>query len=138
ISMIKYVNLTAQVREERDFELLTKLLVALGLRHTEVEKYPHLLLQPFVPSGLTLEVVYRKKPRNQPDLELIIFDPGSAVDIVEKMGLNIVEDHPGSEGQNLARDFCVQLPGGTNISFCGVRALGSTEPDHVGIEGKLN
>ena len=136
--MIKYVNLTAQVRDEKDFELLTKVLVALGLKHTEVERYPHLLLQPFQPSGLTLEVVHRKKPHEQADLDLLIFDPDSAVEIIKKMGLKIVEDHSASEPKHTARDFKVRLPGGTKISFLGIRALASTEPDHVGVEGNLS
>lgn len=136
--MIKYVNLTAQVRDEKDFELLTKLLVALGLKHIDVERYPHLLLQPFQPSGLTLEVVHRKKPHDQTDLDLVILDPDSAVEIVKRMGLEIIEDHSGSEPKHSARDFQVLLPGGTKISFLGIRALASTEPDHVGIEGNLN
>ena len=136
--MIKYVNLTAQVRDEKDFELLTKLLVALGLKHNEVEKYPQLLLRPFQPSGLTLEVVHRKKPYEPADLDLVVFDPDSAVEVIRKMGLKIIEDHSGSGPKHTARDFQVRLPGGTKISFLGIRALASTEPDHVGIEGNLS
>jgi 6,7-dimethyl-8-ribityllumazine synthase len=136
--MIKYVNLTAQVRDKKDFELLTKLLVALGLKHTEVEQYSHLLLQPFLPSGLTLEVVYRKKPHNHDDLELVISDPDSAVEIVKKMGLDIVEDSSGPEPRHAVRNVRVQLPGGTSIFLAGFRATVSTELDHAGIEGDLN
>jgi len=136
--MIKYVNLTAQVRDEKDFHLLTNLLVALGLKHTEVEEYPHLLLQPFQPSGLTLEVVHRRKPYDQADLDLVIFDPDSAVEIVKRMELEIVEEHSGSDPEHMTQDFQVRLPGGTRVSFLGIRALASTEPDHVGIEGNLN
>jgi 6,7-dimethyl-8-ribityllumazine synthase len=136
--MIKYVNLTAQVRNEKDFALLTRLLVALGLKHTEVEDYPQLLLQPFLPSGLTLEVVYRKKPHQHADLELVISDPDSAIEIVKKMGFQIVEDHSASEPRHVLQDFRVQLPGGTNVFVVGFRATGSTEPDYVGIEGNLS
>jgi 6,7-dimethyl-8-ribityllumazine synthase len=136
--MIKYVNLTAQVRDKKDFELLTRLLRALGLKHTEVEDYPQLLLQPFLPSGLTLEVVYRKKPHQHADLELVISDPDSAIEIVKKMGLQIVEDQAGSEPRQVLRAFRVQLPGGTSVSLVGFRATGSTEPGHLGIEGNLN
>ena len=136
--MIKYVNLTAQVRDKKDFALLTKLLVALGLKHTEVEDYPQLILQPFLPSGLTLEVVYRKKPQQHADLELVISDPDSAIEIVKKMGLPIVEHQSRSESTQVLRDFRVQLPGGTSIFLVGFRAPGSTEPDHAGIEGNLS
>lgn len=136
--MIKYVNLTAQVRDKKDFALLTKLLVALGLKHADVEDYPQLILQPFLPSGLTLEVVYRKKPHEHADLELVISDPDSAIEIVKKMGLQIVEHQSRSESTQVLRDFRVRLPGGTNIFLVGFRATASTEPDHIGIEGNLS
>jgi 6,7-dimethyl-8-ribityllumazine synthase len=136
--MIKYVNLTAQVRNKKDFVLLTKLLVALGLKHTEVEDYPQLILQPFLPSGLTLEVVFRKQPHQHADLELVISDPDSAIEIVKKMGLQMVEDRSGSDTGHVLRDFGVRLPGGTRIFLVGFRATGSTEPDHRGMEGNLN
>jgi len=135
--MIKYINLTAQVKSEQDFDVLTKLLTALGLRHDSVEDYPHLRLQPFLPSGSTLEVVYRKRPYSHADLELVILDPDSAVEIVKKLGLNITEDRSGPEPGHGVREFRVQLPGGTSLLFTGFRASHSTEPDHIGIEGKL-
>jgi 6,7-dimethyl-8-ribityllumazine synthase len=136
--MIKYVNLTTHVRDKKDFEPLTRLLMALGLKHTDVEDYPHLLLQPFLPSGLTLEVAYRKKPYKHADLELVISDPDSAIEIVKKMGLDIVEDHSSAEPKHALRDFRVELPGGTSVFLAGFRATASTEPDHAGIEGNLN
>ena len=58
--MIKYVNLATQVRDKKDFDLITKLLMALGLRSAEVEDNPEVILQPFFPSSAALEVVYRK------------------------------------------------------------------------------
>ena len=136
--MIKYVNLTAQVRDKRDFDLLTKLLVALGLKSTDVEHHADLLLQPFLPSGVTLEVVHRKRPHNHSDLELVVSDPDSAVEIVKKMGLDIVDDHSGPEPKHAVRNFRVQLPGGTSVFLAGFRVTASTEPDQTGIEGNLN
>jgi 6,7-dimethyl-8-ribityllumazine synthase len=136
--MIKYINLTAQVKTEKDFDLLTKLLAALGLKNNQVEDYPHLRLQPFLASGSTLEVVYRKKPYQHADLELVIFDPDSAVEIVKKMGLPITEDRSGPEPSHAVREFRVQLPGGTTLLFAGLRAASTTEPDRIAIEGKLN
>ena len=73
--MIKYVNLATQVRDKKDFDLITKLLMALGLRSAEVEDNPEVILQPFFPSSAALEVVYRKKPYNHADLELVVSDP---------------------------------------------------------------
>ena len=134
--MIKYVNLTAQVRDEKDFELLTKLLVALGLKHTEAEKRPQLRQQTFQPSSLTLEVVWRRKSSEPSDLELVVSDPDSAVDIVKKMGLEVVEDYSGPKPEQTLRHFRVCLPGGTKIFFAGFRSWG-TEPYHAGLEGNL-
>ena len=136
--MIKYINLTAQVRNEKDFDLLTKLLSALGLKNSEVEDYPHLRLQPFVPSGSTLEVVYRKKPYQHADLELVILDPDSAVEIVKKMGLPITEDHSGPEPGYPVREFRVDLPGGTSLLFTGFRTTNAADPDHIGVKGRLS
>jgi 6,7-dimethyl-8-ribityllumazine synthase len=136
--MIKYVNLTAQIRDKNDFELLTKMLVALGLRSAEVEDNPEVILQPFFPSSAALEVVYRKKPYNHADLELVVSDPDSAIEIVKKMGLVIAEDQTVPEQGHVLRDFRVQLPGGTSIFLTGVRATAGTEPDHAGIEGNLS
>jgi 6,7-dimethyl-8-ribityllumazine synthase len=135
--MIKYINLTAQVRSEKDFDLLTKLLSALGLQNTEVEDYPHLRLQPFIPSGSTLEVVYRKKPHQHADLELVILDPDSAAEIIKKIGLPITEDHSGPDPSHPVREFRVDLPGGTSLLFTGLRTT-ATEPDNIGVEGKLS
>ena len=64
-----------------------------------------------------LEVVQRKKPRVYPDMDLTISDPDSAVAIIQKLGLEIVEDHSGPEPKNTARTFHVRLPGGTIINF---------------------
>lgn len=136
--MIKYVNLTAQIGDKNDFELLTKLLVALGLRSAEVEDNPEVILQPFFPSSAALEVVYRKKPYNHADLELVVSDPDSAIEIVKKMGLDIAEDQTVPEKGRVLRDFRVQLPGGTSIFLTGFRATAGTDPDHAGVEGNLS
>jgi 6,7-dimethyl-8-ribityllumazine synthase len=135
--MIKYVNLTAQVRSEQDFDLCTKLLRALGLKSKEVEDYPHLRLQPFMPSGLTLEVTYRKKPFQRADLELVVLDPDSAVEILKRIGLNVIDDRSGPPPEHVVREFRVQLPGGTTILLSGFRATNSNEPDHFSTEGDL-
>jgi 6,7-dimethyl-8-ribityllumazine synthase len=134
---MKWANITAQTRSEEDFELLTKMLDALGFRSKEVEDYEHYRLQPFLPSDLRLEVVHRKNPRTYPDLELTISDPDSAVVAIKRQGLKIVEDSSGPEPKNSARCFEVQLPGGTVISFLGIRTGGSRSEDEA-IDGSLN
>jgi 6,7-dimethyl-8-ribityllumazine synthase len=120
--MIKWVHLALQARSEKDFELLIKLLSALGLQARDAEEYSHSRWQTFLPSVAALEVVHRKTPYEQADLELTISDPDSAVDVIKKMGLQIVGDHSGPEPKHTARSLRVQLPGGTKISITGIRS----------------
>ena len=134
---MKWVVLTAQARNEEDFELLTKMLEALGFHSREREKYESFQIQPFRPDELVLEVVHRKNPRVHPDLDLTISDPDSVVEIIKKMGLDILGDHSGPEPKHSSRGFYVQLPGGTVINFNGMRMAG-LEPGHgSGHEGAL-
>jgi 6,7-dimethyl-8-ribityllumazine synthase len=135
---MKWASLTVQTRSEEDFELLTRMLDALGFRSQEVEDYQNYRLQPFRPSDLILEVVHRKNPRAYPDLELTISDPDSAVEIINKMGLEIVEDHSGPEPKHSSRSLAVKLPGGTAISFLGIRTATGSEPDSFPIEARLS
>jgi len=135
--LIKYINLTARTRSEADFDTLTRLLSSLGLRSDEVEDYPHLRLKPFVPDGATLEVVYRKKPYEHADLELMIVDPDSAIEVIKRMGLEVLEDQSGPEPSHAVRDFKVKLPDGTVVMFTGFRA-GATPEFGKALEGKLN
>src|SRR5579863_7250836 len=134
---MKWVNLTVLAKSGEDFELLTRMLEALGFRSREVEEYRNFRLKPFFPFESILEVMQRKSPRVHPDLELTISDPDSAVVIIQKMGLEIMEDHSGPEPKNTARTFHVRLPGGTIINFTGIRTAGK-EPAHFAIEGNLN
>ena len=135
---MKWANVTAQTRSEEDFGLLTKMLGALGFRSWEVEDFKNYCLQPFFPSDLILEVVHRKNPLTYPDLGLTISDPDSAVEIIKKLGLEIVEDHSGPEPKHSNRTFVVKLPGGTVISFIGIRTTRSSEPESFGLQGNLN
>src|SRR5579864_690464 len=120
--MIKWVHLALQARSEQDFELLIKLLSALGLQARDAEEYSLSRWQTFLPSVAALEVVHRKTPHEQADLELTISDPDSAVDVIKKMGLQIVGDHSGPEPKHTSRSLGVQLPGGTKISITGIRS----------------
>src|SRR5260370_1501231 len=135
---MKSAILTAQTRSEEDFRLLARMLDALGLRNGEVEEYKSFRLQPFFPSELILEVVHRKNPRPHADLILMISDPDSAVEIIRKMGMQIDDDHSGSEPHHIGRNFRVQLPGRTTISVSGLRTTSSTEPSHQGVVGSLS
>jgi 6,7-dimethyl-8-ribityllumazine synthase len=136
--MIKWVTLTAQARTQEDFTLLTRLLEALGFGRGEIEEYPHLWLQSFAPTGSVLEVVHRKTPSGYPDLELMISDPDTAVDIVRRMGLEILDDQSGPEPKHSIRSFGVRLPGGTTVFVTGVRTTVAGERANAGIEGSLN
>ncbi len=137
-SLIKWVSFAAQTRTEEDFTLLTKLLEALGFGKGEVERYPHLRLQSFSPTSSVLEVVHRTTPRAHPDLELMISDPDTAVDIVKKLGLKIFDDQSGPEPKHTIRSFRIGLPGGTTVSVTGVRTTVVAERANAGTVGNLN
>src|ERR1700688_3737497 len=132
---MKWANLTVQAKSEGDFGLLTKMLDALGFRGQEVEEYGHYRLQPFLPADLRLEVVHRKNPRAYPDLELTISDPDSAVEIIRRLGLEILGD---DSGQDISRNFDVRLPGGTTISFMGIRIAGDEPAHRSEVDGTLD
>jgi 6,7-dimethyl-8-ribityllumazine synthase len=134
---MKWVAITALAKSKEDFELLAKMLEAIGFRSSEAVEYRNFRLKPFFPSESILEVVQREKPRVYPDLDLTISDPDSAVAILEKMGLQIVDDHSGPEPKNTARTFHVRLPGGTIVNFNGIR-MGGREPALFAVEGNLN
>jgi hypothetical protein len=48
---MKWAAMTAQARSEEDFELLTRMLEALGFGSREVEEYRDLRLKPFFPQA---------------------------------------------------------------------------------------
>jgi 6,7-dimethyl-8-ribityllumazine synthase len=136
--MIKWVTFAAETRTEEDFTLLTKLLAALGFAEGEVERYPHFHLQSFTPTGAVLEVLHRKTPRARPDLELMISDPDTAIEIVKKLGLEILDDQSGPEPRHSVRSFGLRLPGGTTVFVTGVRATVAAELANTGVQGSLN
>jgi 6,7-dimethyl-8-ribityllumazine synthase len=136
--MIKWVSFAAGTKTEEDFALLAKLLAALGLAEGEVERYPHLHLRSFTPTGSVLEVLHRKTPRPHPDLELMISDPDTAVEIVKRLGLEIFDDQSGPEPKHSVRSFGVRLPGGTTVFVTGVRTTAAAERANAGVEGSLN
>ena len=121
--MIKWAHLAARVRTEQDFDLLTKLLAALGLQARDIETYSHSRWQMFLPSVAALEVVYRKTPREQADLELTISDPDTAAQIIKSMDLELTEDHSGPDPKHSSRTLQVRLPGGTRVLITGLRSV---------------
>lgn len=134
--MIKWVSLTTQARSEEDFDLLARLLDALGFGAGEVEQYSHLRVQSFKPTASLLEIAYREVPRSHPDLELMVSDPDTVAEIVRKIGLEILDDQSGPTGS--FRSFGVRLPGGTTVWFEGVRTTVAGERANAGLEGSLN
>ncbi len=136
--MIKSIHLAARVRNATDFDLLTKLLTALGINSNEVEEYRDYRLQPFFTSfASSLEVVYRNDSHRYADLELMISDPDSALEVIKKMGLKIVENSSGQKPSHNAQNFCVELPGETIVRFTGFRVTNKKGTEHISIEGDL-
>jgi 6,7-dimethyl-8-ribityllumazine synthase len=136
--MIKWVSFAAQTKTQEDFLILAKLLAALGFRAGELEDYPHLQIQCFTPTAMVLEITHRKSQRKDPDLELVIADPDSAVEIISKLGLEISDDNSGPEPGQPVRSFNVLLPGGTIVSVTGHRTTVAGEQANAGLQGSLD
>ena len=119
---MKWVVITARTKSAKDFALLTRMLRALGLGADEVEEYKNYRIQMFRPEHSILEIVTRDSRRGDPDLDLTISDPDSAVEIIRKMGLEIVDDHSGPDPKHTGRHFDVRFPGGTVVRFTGIRS----------------
>ena len=119
---MKWVVITARTKSAEDFVLLTRMLRALGLEANEVEQYKSSRFQMFRPSDVILEVVRGDNSGIDPELDLTISDPDSAVEIIRKMGLEVLDDHSGPEPQHSGRRFYVRLPGGTSVQITGIRS----------------
>ncbi|HEY7096890.1 MAG TPA: 6,7-dimethyl-8-ribityllumazine synthase [Terriglobales bacterium] len=136
--MIKWVSFGIQARTEEDAKRLAALLEALGFGKGEVEQYPHLWLQSFTPSVSVLEITHRKEPSVLPDLELMISDPDSALEIVKRMNLEVSESRSGPDAKHTIGSFVVRLPGGTEVRVTGVRVSPKVEQVEAGLEGNLD
>ncbi len=137
--MIHWVHLGVQVRNQEDFNALRELLDALGMKGSGVVDYRTSRVESFLPSAAALEVVQRGDSSDQAFLELMISDPDSAVEIVKKMGLQIIGDHSGSEPTHFSRSFGVRLPSGAMINVTGLRTTrrGGASFDPLSIQGNL-
>jgi 6,7-dimethyl-8-ribityllumazine synthase len=135
---MKWVAITARAKSVEDFELLTRMLRALGLRAEELEEYKNSRIQMFRPEDLILEVISSDSQGSHPDLDLTISDPDSAVEIIRKMGLEVVDDHSGPEPKHTGRSFDVRLPEGTLVRFTGIRLAVPELPYRSHFEGNLN
>jgi 6,7-dimethyl-8-ribityllumazine synthase len=138
--MIKWAHLTARARTEQDFQLLTKLLVALGFEGKEIEEYSQVRLQTFLPAVSALEVVHRNDAHGDyADLELTISsDPDSAAEIAKRLNLQIVDDGSGPEPTHTIRHFRIVLPGGTTVNVTGFRTTESEARAKLGVGGGLS
>jgi 6,7-dimethyl-8-ribityllumazine synthase len=136
--VIERVHFAIAVRSEEEFELLTKLLDALGLGSREIEQYGSNQVRPFLPPVAGLEVVYRRPSSEHADLELTISDPDTAAEVVRKSGLKIFDDHSGPEPEHAVRSFRIRLPGGTQVRITGPRAGGEGDLRPAGVAGELN
>lgn len=138
--MIQWVHLGVEVREEKDFQALRKLLDALGLRSRGIEDYKTYAVASFLPSAAALEVFHRTDGDRQASLELTVSDPDTAIELVKKMGLEIVRDDSDSRpNQHFSRHFAVRLSGGTMVNITGFRTHKTGKSlDPAAIEGNLS
>ena len=135
---MKWVTITARAKSAEDFAVLTRMLRALGLRADEIEEYRNSRVQMFRPEDLILEIVSSDSRRSDPDLDLTISDPDSAIEIIKKMGLQVDDDHSGPEPKHTSRHFDVRLPGGTLVRFMGIRLPVPEPPYRSHFEGNLS
>jgi 6,7-dimethyl-8-ribityllumazine synthase len=138
--LIHWVHVGVQVREEKDFQALRKLLGALGLRSRGLEDHKTYAVEYFLPSVAAVEVFHRKDSDPKAGLELTISDPDTAVEVVKKMGLEIVGDDSDSRpNQHFSTDFRVRLPGGTIVNITGFRTHKTGKGwDPTALEGTLS
>ena len=135
---MKWVVITARAKSAEDFTLLTRMLRALGFWADEVEKYKDIRVQMFRPEDLILEIVSRDSRGSDPDLDLTVSDPDSAIEIIRKIGLEVINDSSGPELKHTSRHFDIRLPGGTLVRFTGIR-LHVAEPEYRSrFEGHLS
>lgn len=135
---MKWVAIRARAKSSEDFALLSRMLRALGLWADKVEDYKTARVQMFRPEELILEVIFRERGGADPDLDLTISDPDSAIEIIRKMGLEVVDDHSGPKPKHAGRHFDVRFPGGTVVRFAGIR-LPIPEPAYRSrFEGNLD
>jgi len=138
--LIQSVHVGVQIREEKDFQALRELLDALGLRSHGIEDYKTYQVESFLPSVAALEIFHRKDGDREACLELMISDPDTAVELVKKMGLEIVRDDSDSgPSQHFSRHFAVRLSGGTIVNITGFRTHKTGKGlDPAPLEGNLS
>ena len=129
-----------EVRDEKDFQALRELLDALGLRSRGSEDYKTYSVATFLPPVAALELFHRKDGDRQAGLKLTVSDPDTAVELVKKMGLEIVRDNSNARPNvHFSRDFSVRLPGGTIVNITGFRTHKTGAGfDPAAIQGNLS
>src|SRR5436305_8674351 len=131
--MIKSVHLTSLAKSKQDFDLLIKLLEALGLGKSLLQGSKHATLAHFDSSNLQLDLLYATSVDHQSALTLSVDDVNTALELVRRMKLVVTQGD--SDSASADHSFIVRLPGGTDIRF--VPAL-SSNSKHADIVGKLS
>jgi 6,7-dimethyl-8-ribityllumazine synthase len=136
--LIKWVQVGTLAKSAEDFTALVKLLESLGLQKGNDGENDNSRSAEFLPSRLTLDVIYRKKPWDDVDLTLMVTDPDTALALVRRQGLKVVQESSGPESNHLIQNFRVTLPGGTRLLIFGPRVVENTiDTDHLALEGDL-
>jgi 6,7-dimethyl-8-ribityllumazine synthase len=137
--MIKAVTITVVAKSKEDFRLITELLESLGLYKGTLAETRELSFGDFYPQTRSLAIFYPKREGRDVDLFLLVQDPDTAFELVQKRNLEVVTDSSGPEPDPAMRNFVVKLPGGTRIGIGGERvAHNATDLDYVALEGNLS
>jgi 6,7-dimethyl-8-ribityllumazine synthase len=138
-NLIKWVQVGALAKSSEDFAALVKLLDSLGLRKGQEGENDACKFAEFRPARLSVDVIHRKKSWDDADLSLMVTDPDTALEIVQRQGIKVVHEHSGPEPQHLVQNFRLTLPGGTRVLIFGSRVLdNAADTDHLALEGNLH
>jgi 6,7-dimethyl-8-ribityllumazine synthase len=137
--LIKWIQIGVLAKSSKDFTTLVKLLDSLGVRKGPVGENEICRSAEFLPGRLSFDVIYRKKPWDDADLTLMVTDPDTALELVQRQGLEVVHEHSGPEPGHSVRNFRITLPGGTRVLVWGPRVMdNAVDTDHLALEGDLN
>ena len=134
--MVNWVHLTVVAKSSGDFQVLVRLLEALGLRKGFAGESKNCCFQEFLPSDAKLHLFEPTKPVTGSDLVIAVADPDSAAQIVKRFGFEILRDSSGPDPEDLKRDFRIHLTGGTEVQIVGFQSGDGTDTDQV-TEGNL-
>ena len=113
--MVRSLQIAFAARSEQDFDVLTKLLNALGLGKSSRQQRNSELAIEFRPHNLRLSLAYSRRDKLHPDLVVSLDDPESALEVIRRMKIEVRDSDSGDVAEIAHRSFTVHLPHGTHV-----------------------